>query len=71
MYIMCCDAHCILLLVYVNQVIVTGTSMEVMRQVKGKLKHRFKMMDSGACIIELIEHKRGIPLCQRRYIRDI
>ena len=47
----------------------------MIRQVKGKLKHRFEMTDSGACKfvlgIELIEHGSGIILCQRRYIRDI
>ena len=76
MYIKCIDKHCVLLLVYVDDVIVTGSSVELIAQVKRELKQRFEMTDSGACkfvlSIELIEHEDGsATLCQRRYIDDI
>jgi hypothetical protein len=76
MYIKVVDGHCVLLLVYVDDVIVTGSSVDLIAEVKRQLKQRFEMTDSGACKfvlgIELIEHEDGgVTLCQRRYIDDI
>jgi hypothetical protein len=76
LYIKCVEGHCVLLLVYVDDVIVTGSSVDLITEVKHELKQRFEMTDSGACKfvlgIELIEHEDGgVTLCQRRYIDDI
>ncbi|KAF1322206.1 Integrase catalytic core protein, partial [Globisporangium splendens] len=76
LYTKCVDGHCVLILVYVDDVIVTGSSVELIAEVKTQLKRRFEMTDSGACKfvlgIELIEHEDGsVTLCQRRYIGDI
>jgi hypothetical protein len=76
MYIKVVDGHCVLLLVYVDDVIVTGSSVDLIAEVKRQLKQRLEMTDSGACKfvlgIELIEHEDGgVTLCQRRYIDDI
>ena len=76
LYIQCIDNHCILLLVYVDDIIVTGSSFELIADVKSQLKQRFEMTDSGTCKfvlgIELINNEDGsVTLCQRRYIDDI
>jgi hypothetical protein len=76
MYIKCIDKHCVLLLVYVDDVIVTGSSVELIAEVKREVKQRFEMTDSSACKfvlgIELIEQEDGgVTLYQRRYIDDI
>jgi hypothetical protein len=62
--------------VYVDDVIVTGSSTEAIINVKTQLKERFEMTDSGACKfvlgIELVDNADGsVTLCQRRYIDDI
>jgi hypothetical protein len=76
LYIKCAGDECILLLVYVDDVIVTGSSVEAITNVKTQLKDRFEMTDSGTCKfvlgIELIDNADGsVTLCQRRYIDDI
>ena len=75
-YIKCIDGHCVLLLVYVDDVLVTGSSADAIASVKNQLKDRFEMTDSGACKfvlgIELVYNSDGsLTLCQRRYIDDI
>ena len=76
LYVKTVDDHCVLLLVYVDDVIVTGSSTATIVDVKSQLKQRFEMTDSGTCKfvlgIELIDHEDGsVTLCQRRYIDDI
>lgn len=76
LYLKVDDGECVLLLVYVDDVIVTGSSADIIAQVKQQLKQRFEMTDSGACKfvlgIELVDHDDGsVTLCQRRYIDDI
>ena len=43
------DGHCVLLLVYVDDVLVTGSSIDLIAQTKNDLKMRFEMTDSGKC----------------------
>ena len=43
LYIIVVDSHCVLLLVYIDDVLVTGSSLEL----SAKTKTRFKMTDSG------------------------
>ncbi|KAF1333661.1 Integrase catalytic core protein, partial [Globisporangium splendens] len=78
LYLKVVDDQCALLLVYVDDVIVTGSSVEIIAQVKQQLKQRFEMTDSGKCKfvlgIELIDHDDddgSVTLCQRRYVDDI
>ncbi|KAF1318445.1 Integrase catalytic core protein, partial [Globisporangium splendens] len=76
LYLKVVDDQCALLLVYVDDVIVTGSSVEIIAQVKQQLKQRFEMTDSSKCKfvlgIELIDHDDGsVTLCQRRYVDDI
>uniref|UniRef100_A0AAV1VJC0 Reverse transcriptase Ty1/copia-type domain-containing protein n=1 Tax=Peronospora matthiolae TaxID=2874970 RepID=A0AAV1VJC0_9STRA len=70
------DGHCVFILVYVDDVLVTGSSLELIAQTKNDLKTRFEMTDSGKCAfvlgIELLDGEDGsVTLCQRRYVDDI
>ena len=47
LYIKNIEGHCVLLLVYVDDVLVTGSSTELIARTKTALKVRFEMSDSG------------------------
>ena len=70
------EGQCVLLLVYVDDVLVTGSSLEQIARTKTDLKTRFEMTDSGKCTfvlgIELLDSEDGsVTLCLRRYVDDI
>ena len=76
LYIKVTNEQCVLLLVYVDDVLVTGSSMKLIEQTKSELKTRFEMTDSGKCAfvlgIELVDNDDGsVTMCQRRYVDDI
>ena len=76
LYIKIVEGHCVLLLVYVDDVLVTGSSTELIARTKIDLKGRFEMTDSSKCAfvlgIELVDNDDGsVTMCQRRYINDI
>ncbi|KAG6590623.1 Integrase catalytic core protein [Phytophthora cinnamomi] len=76
LYIKVVDGECVLLLVYVDDVLVTGSSAEMIAEVKRQLKSRFEMTDSGKCSfilgIEVVDNANGsVTLSQARYINDI
>ncbi|KAG6617012.1 Integrase catalytic core protein [Phytophthora cinnamomi] len=76
LYIKVVDGECVLLLVYVDDVLVTGISAEMIAEVKRQLKSRFEMTDSGKCSfilgIEVVDNANGsVTLSQARYINDI
>uniref|UniRef100_A0AAV1T6S9 Reverse transcriptase Ty1/copia-type domain-containing protein n=1 Tax=Peronospora matthiolae TaxID=2874970 RepID=A0AAV1T6S9_9STRA len=53
LYIKTSDGHCVFILVYVDDVLVTGSSLELIAQTKNDLKTRFEMTDSGKCAFVL------------------
>lgn len=68
--------QCVFVLVYVDDVLVTGSSLELIARTKNYLKNRFEMTDSGKCAlvlgIELLDGADGSgTMCQRRYVDDI
>ncbi|CEG38982.1 FOG: Transposon-encoded proteins with TYA, reverse transcriptase, integrase domains in various combinations [Plasmopara halstedii] len=70
------DDHCVLLLVYVDDVIGIGSSTELTVHTNSDLKTRFEMTDSGKCTfvlgIDLIDNTDGsVTVCQKRYVDDI
>uniref|UniRef100_A0AAV1VIC9 Reverse transcriptase Ty1/copia-type domain-containing protein n=1 Tax=Peronospora matthiolae TaxID=2874970 RepID=A0AAV1VIC9_9STRA len=70
------EDQCVLILVYVDDVLVTGSSPKLIAHTKEDLKTRFEMTDSGKCAfvlgIELLDGEDGsVTLCQRRYVDDI
>ncbi|KAG2758672.1 hypothetical protein Pcac1_g29215 [Phytophthora cactorum] len=76
LYIKVVDDHCVLVLVYVDDVLITGSSPELIARTKTDLKTRFEMTDSSKCVfvlgIELVDGPDGsVTMCQRRYVDDI
>ncbi|KAG3018510.1 hypothetical protein PC119_g10651 [Phytophthora cactorum] len=76
LYIKVVDGHCVLVLVYVDDVLITGSSPELISRTKNGLKTRFEMTDSGKYVfvlgIELVDGPDGsVTMCQRRYVDDI
>uniref|UniRef100_A0AAV1TKD9 Reverse transcriptase Ty1/copia-type domain-containing protein n=1 Tax=Peronospora matthiolae TaxID=2874970 RepID=A0AAV1TKD9_9STRA len=76
LYIRIVEGQCVLLLVYVDDVLITGRSCDLIARTKTDLKTRFEMTDSGKCAfvlgIELLDGADGsVTLCQRRYVDDI
>ena len=65
-----------LLLVYVDDALVTGSLTGLTARTKTDLKERFEMTGTGKCAIvlgiELVDNDDGsVTICQRRYIDDI
>ena len=60
---MTAGGHCVLLLIYVDDVLVTGSSNELMPRTKDSLKTRFEMTYSRKCafvrVTELCEGPDG------------
>ncbi|KAG2852515.1 Retrovirus-related Pol polyprotein from transposon TNT 1-94 [Phytophthora cactorum] len=76
LYIKVVEGHCVFVLVYVDDVLITGSSPELISRTKNDLKTRFEMTDSGKCAfvlgIELVDGPDGsVTMCQRRYVDDI
>ncbi|GMF39858.1 unnamed protein product [Phytophthora fragariaefolia] len=75
LYIKVIDGECVLLLVCVDDVLVTGSSADLIAEVKRQLKSRFEITDSGKCYIlgiEVVDNADGsVTLSQARYINDI
>ena len=76
LYIKIMDGHCVLVLVYVDDVLVTGSSLDMIARTKADLKTRFEMTDSGKCTfvlgIELVDGDDvSVTMCQQRYVNDI
>uniref|UniRef100_A0AAV1VMT5 Reverse transcriptase Ty1/copia-type domain-containing protein n=1 Tax=Peronospora matthiolae TaxID=2874970 RepID=A0AAV1VMT5_9STRA len=69
LYLKITSGECVLLLVYVDDVLVTGSSTELIMRTKSDLKARFEMTDSGKCAfvlgIELVYNDNGsVTMCQ-------
>ena len=76
LYIKVVESQCVLVLVYVDDVLVIGSSHEMIARTRDDLKTRFEMTDSGKCTfalgIELVDGADGsVTMCQRRYEDDI
>ena len=74
LYLKIANGECVLLLVYVDDVLVTGSSTEMIARTKSDLKTRFEMTESGKCAfvlgIEMVKKDEGsVTMCQRRYVR--
>ncbi|KAI3809043.1 hypothetical protein L1987_25010 [Smallanthus sonchifolius] len=63
------------LIIYVDDMIITGDDEEEMKQLKEKLFSKFEMKDLGNLKyflgIEVLRSKHGIFICQKKYILDL
>jgi len=63
------------LLVYVDDIILSGNSMEIINKTKGTLHQTFRIKDLGKLKyflgFEISRTKKGIHMCQRKYALDI
>uniref|UniRef100_A0AAV1T6J6 Reverse transcriptase Ty1/copia-type domain-containing protein n=1 Tax=Peronospora matthiolae TaxID=2874970 RepID=A0AAV1T6J6_9STRA len=76
LYIRIVEGQCVLLLVYVDDMLITGSSCELIARNNTDLKTQFEMTDSGKCAfvleIDLLDGADGsVTLCQRRSVDDI
>lgn len=66
---------CIYLIVYVDDIVITGNDHHGITQVKQHLCHHFQTKDLGRLRyflgIEIAQSKRGIVISQRKYVMDI
>lgn len=67
------EGHCVFVLVYVNDELVTESLPVLITRTKEKLKRRFEMTDNGKCTfvlgIKLLDGANGsVTMCQRRYV---
>lgn len=67
--------HVLYLLLYVNDIIVTGSNDAFVLQLVECLAQRFSLKDLGSLSyflgVEVVPHRLGILLSQRRYIEDL
>ncbi|KAL8140922.1 hypothetical protein V2J09_006943 [Rumex salicifolius] len=69
------SAHVLFLLVYVDDIIITGSSSESVHHLIQNLSNRFSLKDTGNLSyflgVEVQPHPRGLFLSQRKYITDV
>ena len=69
------QAGIILLVVYVDDIVITGNDIADISSLKSFLHDQFHTKDLGMLKhflgIEVMRSKRGIVLCQRKYVLDI
>ncbi|KAG7582977.1 Zinc finger CCHC-type [Arabidopsis suecica] len=74
-YRKCVNQHILLLAVYVDDLFVSGTSVEVIEIFKKEMASKFEMSDLGKLTyylgIEVCQHTNGITLSQKRYALKI
>lgn len=76
LYLKVVSNNCVLLLVCVDDVLVTGSSVDSIVQTKASHKMRYEMTDGDECTFvlatELVDGTDGsVTMCQRRYVDGI
>ncbi|KAJ0794493.1 putative RNA-directed DNA polymerase [Helianthus annuus] len=75
LYIMCKSSVMLVLLVYVDDIIVTGNSVDEIKRVKALLSDNFKIKDLGVLKyflgLEVVYDKSGLCLNQRKYCLEL
>ncbi|XP_070014289.1 uncharacterized mitochondrial protein AtMg00810-like [Nicotiana sylvestris] len=64
-----------MVLVYVDDLLITGSSQHLLKQIRDKLQTKFKMKDLGELKlflgIEFARSSKGIVMCQRKYAVEL
>ena len=73
---MTAECHCVFVLVYVEDVLMTVSLLGPIASTKNDLKTGFEITDSGKCTfvlgIELLDDEDGsVTMCQQRYVGDV
>lgn len=75
LFILNVGTNLLYLLVYVDDIIITGNSNDLVSQVVACLAQRFSLKDLGPLSyflgVEVVPHLHGLLLSQRRYIKDL
>jgi Reverse transcriptase (RNA-dependent DNA polymerase) len=75
MFIQRKDGKICILIVYVDDIILTGNDLAEMKRLKASLAKKFEMKDLGELRyflgIEIARSKKGVVLSQRRYVLDL
>ncbi|WJZ95273.1 hypothetical protein VitviT2T_014054 [Vitis vinifera] len=75
LFILHAGTNLLYLLVYVDDIIITGNSNDLVSQVVEYLAQRFSLKDLGPLSyflgVEVVPHRNGLLLSQRRYIKDL
>lgn len=63
------------LLVYVDDIVIASTDLEIIQEVKGHLNTNFQIKDLGSLkyflSLEVARQKKGIVVCQRKYALEL
>nr|CAN68480.1 hypothetical protein VITISV_007280 [Vitis vinifera] len=75
LFVLHAGTNLLYLLVYVDDIIITGNSDDLVSQVVECLAQRFSLKDLGPLSyflgVEVVHHRHGLLLSQRRYIKDL
>lgn len=65
----------IIMLIYVDDLLITGNNVVLINQVKHDLQYKFRIKDLGEIKyflrIEFSKSNQGIPMCQRKYALEL
>lgn len=75
LFVLTTSGHIIYILVYVDDLIITGDNNQLVDSFVNALAHRFSLKDLGSLSyflgVEVVPNQHGILLSQQRYILDI
>lgn len=75
LYIKHLEKEVIVISLYVDDLLITGSSQELIDQVKEDMKQAFEMTDLGKMhyflSMEISQSREGIFICQKRYVKEM
>lgn len=75
LYVKITDGETLIVSIYVDDMLVTGSNIELIQKFKGEMEKVFEMTDLGVMKyflgMEVLQSGAGIFICQQKYITDI
>ncbi|GJV54631.1 putative RNA-directed DNA polymerase [Tanacetum coccineum] len=69
------EGELLIVSIYVDDLIVTGTTLSLIEEFKTSMKSEFEMSDMGEMHyflgVEVVQNEMGISICQKKYAREI